>query len=217
MQSHIASFIDHTLLSPIARQKEILTLCRQGSQWGCASVCVHPYFVELAAKELQGSLCKVTTVVGFPLGQNHLATKVFETKKAIDDGADEIDVVLNISALKEGLDAFVLEELCAIREASGMHLLKVIIETAYLSNQEKRLACELVMQAGADYVKTSTGFASLGATLEDVELLRTLVGSKIGVKASGGIRSLEMAKNMLKAGASRLGCSHTEAILLANT
>jgi deoxyribose-phosphate aldolase len=169
--------------------------------------------VELAARELKGSLCKITTVVGFPLGQNLLATKVFEIKKAVEDGADEIDMVMNISALKEGLLDDVLEEVSATRLACTTHILKVIIETAYLTDAQKQTACELIIQAGADFVKTSTGFAQQGALVEDVKLLRTLVGSKIGVKASGGIRNLEIAKSMLQAGASRLGCSHTEAII----
>ncbi len=213
MSQHIASFIDHTLLSAISTRKDIIKLCREGNEWECACVCVNPYFVELAAKELKGSLCKVTTVVGFPLGQNLLATKVFEIKKALEDGADEIDMVINISALKEGLIEDVLEELSAARLACKTHILKVIIETAYLTDAQKQSACELIIQSGADFVKTSTGFAPHGALIEDVKLLRTLVGSKVGIKASGGICTLEVAKSMLHAGASRIGCSHTEAII----
>jgi deoxyribose-phosphate aldolase len=213
MQKSIASFIDHTILSPVAKKEDIISACQQADMWGCASVCIHPYFVKLATKELQGSLCKVTTVVGFPLGQNCFPTKVFETKKALEEGADEIDVVLNISALKQGLDSFVLDELCSIKEASNFHIVKVIIETAYLADHEKKLACELILRSGADFVKTSTGFAKFGATVDDVLLLRKLVGSKIGVKASGGIGTLEVAESMLRAGASRIGCSQTEAIV----
>jgi len=213
MHYEMASFIDHTLLSPIASHEQIMQLCYEGATWKCASVCVHPYFVPLAVKELKGSACKVTTVVGFPLGQNMKQIKLIEAKRALDDGAEELDVVMNLSALKEGLVDVVLEELSALRLASGVNVLKVIIETALLTDKEKHVACDLVLESGADFVKTSTGFAKVGATAEDVQLLRTCVGARIGVKASGEIHTFESAKKMLAAGASRLGCSQTRAIL----
>lgn len=213
MHYQLASFIDHTLLSPIASHEQIIQLCHEGAMWKCASVCVHPYFVPLAIKELTGSACKVSTVVGFPLGQNMQQIKITEAKRALDDGADELDIVMNLSALKEGLVDVVLEELSALRQVASTSVLKVILETALLTDKEKQLACELALESGADFVKTSTGFAKAGATIEDVDLLRTCVGVKMGVKASGGIHTFESAKKMLAAGASRLGCSQTRAIL----
>lgn len=210
---NIASCIDHTLLQPTAKQADIIKLCQEGHDWGCASVCVHPCYVQLAAKQLVGSLCKVTTVIGFPLGMQHQRVKVFETEQALADGADEIDVVINIGAVKDKSYQLVFNELCSIRHISVFHTMKVILETAYLTDSEKQKVCQLILDSGADFVKTSTGFAPSGATFEDVHLLRTIVGTKIGVKASGGIRNLEIAQRMIQAGASRLGCSHTQEIL----
>ncbi|MET3699292.1 deoxyribose-phosphate aldolase [Bacillus oleivorans] len=203
----IAGMIDHTLLKPEATKEQILKLCAEAKEYKFASVCVNPYWVKLASEQLKGSDVKVCTVIGFPLGANTPAVKAFETKNAIENGAGEVDMVINIGALKDGLYDMVLEDIRAVVEAAGNVLTKVIIETALLTDDEKVKACELAVQAGADFVKTSTGFSKGGATAHDVALMRKTVGPNIGVKASGGVRNAQDAEKMIEAGATRLGAS----------
>jgi deoxyribose-phosphate aldolase len=189
--------------------QQIAQLCHEAMLYQFASVCINPAHVKLAAQLLQNSEVKVCTVVGFPLGATSTEAKVFETQQALDDGATEIDMVINIGALKSGDDALVKRDIAAVVETGHRRgaLCKVIIEAALLTDEEKIRACELAKQAGADFVKTSTGFSSGGATIEDVTLMRRTVGPKVGVKASGGIRTLAEARDMISAGATRLGVS----------
>ena len=203
----IASMIDHTLLKANATQEEIGKLCEEAKKFGFASVCVNPAYVALASELLKDSPVKVTTVVGFPLGATTPTAKAIEARDAIAAGADEVDMVINIGALKSGNFSLVLDDIKGVREATRGKILKVIIETALLTKEEKIKACELAKQAGADFVKTSTGFSTGGATVEDVRLMREVVGPSMGVKASGGIRTLEDAHAMKQAGATRIGAS----------
>jgi deoxyribose-phosphate aldolase len=205
----IAALIDHTLLRPDATAADVRKLCEEARQYSFASVCVNPYWVPLAAAALAGSSVKVCTVVGFPLGANTTAIKVAETKEAVQAGAREIDMVLNIGELRGGNNDAVRQDIQAVTEAAhqGNAIVKVIIETALLDDQQKAVACTLSKSAGADFVKTSTGFSTHGATAQDVALMRATVGPEIGVKASGGIRTLEDLKNMVAAGATRIGAS----------
>lgn len=205
--TNLAAYIDHTLLKPEATEKDILKLTAEAVQYHFASVCIHPYWVKLAAKELAGTDVKVCTVIGFPLGATTAETKAFETKKAIEDGADEIDMVINIGALKSGDTEAVEADIRAVVKAAQGKLVKVIIETCLLTNEEKELACRLAVKAGAHFVKTSTGFSTGGATIEDVKLMRQTVGDKAGVKASGGIHTKAEAEAMIEAGATRIGAS----------
>ncbi|MCK8817834.1 deoxyribose-phosphate aldolase [Natroniella sulfidigena] len=206
--NEIASIIDHTILSAEATKEEVITKCQEAKEHNFASVCINPAFVSLISKELEGSPVKVCTVIGFPLGANTAETKAFETNKAIKEGADEIDMVINIGALKSGDWEVVQEDIKAVVEAAqDKALVKVIIETCYLTEEEKKKACQVAKEAGADFVKTSTGFGTGGATVEDIRLMREVVGEELGVKASGGVRSLEDAQNMIEAGATRIGAS----------
>ena len=213
----IAALIDHTLLKPDAKRADIVKLCREARQYNFASVCINPVWVSLAAAELKGSPVKVCTVVGFPLGANTTQVKRDETEAALRAGATEIDMVINIGALKSGdLDTVKLDiqAVVAASHAAGA-IVKVIIETALLDDNEKAIACTLAKMAGADFVKTSTGFAASGADARDVALMRSIVGSEMGVKASGGIRSLEDLRTMAAAGASRIGASASVKIVEA--
>lgn len=203
----LASCIDHTMLKPDATLEDIERLCAEAKKYQLATVCVNPYWVHQASKFLLGSNVKPITVVGFPLGANLTSVKVFETQLAVQQGAFEIDMVMNIGALKSGEYAVVLEDIRAVVTAAHDCAVKVIIETAFLTEAEKVKACELAKQAGAHFVKTSTGFAKSGATVADVKLMRQIVGEVMGVKASGGIRSKEEALAMIAAGANRLGTS----------
>lgn len=205
----LASYIDHTLLKQNATSEQIIQLCLEAKEYQFASVCINPTHVRLSAELLRNSGVKVCTVIGFPLGANTTATKVFETQDAIQNGATEIDMVINIGALKSGDYTLVSKDIAEIANAThnGGAILKVIIETCLLSDEEKVIACLLAKQAGADYVKTSTGFSTAGATLEDVALMRKVVGPDMGVKAAGGIRNLDDAEKMIEAGATRLGAS----------
>ena len=204
----IANMIDHTLLKPDATENEIMKLIEEAKQYHFASVCINPYWVPLAAKNLQGSDVKVCTVIGFPLGSTTTAVKVFEAEEAINNGAHEIDMVINIGLLKAGEDAKVEADIKAVADAAhGKALLKVIIETCLLNDDEKQRACQLAVNAGADFVKTSTGFSTGGATVEDVALMRKVVGDKCGVKASGGVRNKADLDKMAAAGANRIGAS----------
>lgn len=205
--------IDHTLLKAESSQDQIKKLCQEAKTYDFFSVCVQPTWISLCKEELAGSGVKIATVIGFPLGANTTETKVFEAKDAIEKGADEIDMVINIGALKSGQDQLVEDEIRAIKEAIGDHILKVIIETCLLTEDEKIRACQLTLKAGGDYVKTSTGFSTGGAKLEDVKLMKDQVKDRAKVKASGGIRDFATAKKMLEAGAERLGVSAGIAIV----
>lgn len=200
---------DHTILKADATREMVERVCREAREHHFMSVCVNSYYTGFVADELQGSDVRVCTVVGFPLGQMSTKAKVAETRIAVEDGADEIDMVINVGALKGGDDAVVFEDIRAVREACKGKVLKVIIETCLLNEEEKVRACRLAMEAKADFVKTSTGFSTGGATKEDVALMRKTVGDTMGVKASGGIRDKEKAVEMLEAGADRLGTSAT--------
>ena len=203
--NNLASYIDHTLLKPVATKADILKLCEEAKQYHFASVCVNPCWVSLCAEVLKGTGVNVCTVIGFPLGANTSEIKAQEAALAIKQGATEVDMVINIGALKEGNTDYVYQDILAVRKASEGKILKVIIETSYLTDEEKKTVCQLAAKAGADFVKTSTGFSNAGATAEDVKLMKEASGIK--VKASGGVRSKEDALKMIEAGASRLGAS----------
>ncbi len=209
-----SKYFDHTILKPDATEAAVVKVCAEALEYGFASVCVNPYYTRFVAGKLAGSDVKVCTVVGFPLGMTTTAVKVMETKAAIADGAQEIDMVINVGALKDKKYDYVKDEIRALKEACGPNLiLKVILETCLLTKEEIEKACTLAKAAGADFVKTSTGFSSGGAKAEDVALMRKTVGQETGVKASGGIHTAEGAKAMIDAGASRLGTSATLAII----
>ncbi|BAM61152.1 deoxyribose-phosphate aldolase [Streptococcus dysgalactiae subsp. equisimilis] len=203
----INKYIDHTLLKADSVQSQFDQLIDEAKTYDFASVCVNPCWVAYAAEALKDSDVKVCTVVGFPLGATTSATKAFETKDAIANGADEIDMVINIGLLKQGNDQAVEDDMRAVVEASGDKLVKVIIEACLLTDEEKVRACQLAVKAGVDFVKTSTGFSTGGATISDVKLMRQTVGPDIGVKAAGGARSLEDAMAFIEAGATRIGTS----------
>ncbi|HEL0568476.1 TPA: deoxyribose-phosphate aldolase [Streptococcus equi subsp. zooepidemicus] len=204
---NINKYIDHTLLKADSVQSQLDQLIEEAKAYDFASVCVNPCWVAYAAKALKGTDVKVCTVVGFPLGATTSATKAFETKDAIENGADEIDMVINIGLLKQGDYQAVEDDMRAVVEASGDKLVKVIIEACLLTDDEKVKACQLAVNAGVDFVKTSTGFSTGGATVSDVKLMRQTVGPDIGVKAAGGARSLEDALAFVEAGATRIGTS----------
>lgn len=207
--ARIAGLIDHTLLKPEASSNEIRKLCEEAARFGFASVCINPWYVPLAAELLRGTSVKVCTVVGFPLGATLPQVKIHEAEGSIKLGAQEIDMVINIGALRSGESERVASDIRGVVEVchSAEAILKVIIETCYLSDPEKILACQLAQQAGADFVKTSTGLGPSGASEGDVQLMRRTVGPEMGVKAAGGIRTLAHALSMLGAGATRLGTS----------
>lgn len=200
-------FIDHTSLKPQTTKKEIKILCNEAKKFKFASVCVNPCFVEFAAKELKGTEVKVCTVIGFPLGANTTETKVFETKDAIKKGAQEIDMVINVGKLKENDYKYLTNEIAAVKKACGKKILKVIIETCLLSDKEKVEICKCIKNAKADFVKTSTGFSTGGACLEDIKLLKKTVKNSLLIKASGGIKTKDEMLKMIKAGANRIGTS----------
>lgn len=211
----IARLIDHTLLKPDATQAQIAQLCHEARQYGFATVCVNPTHVQLCAELLKGSDVAVCTVVGFPLGATPPEVKAYEAQQAINDGATEIDMVVNIGAVKGGESGLVERDIAAVTRTCHNNgaICKVIIEAALLTEQEKVKACELAKKAGADYVKTSTGFGPSGATVSDVALMRRVVGPGMGVKAAGGIRTYTDAKGMVEAGATRIGASAGVSIL----
>ncbi len=203
----IASMIDHTILKADAEKEQVIEFCRQAKEYSFASVCVNPCYVPLVNRELQGTEVKTCTVIGFPLGADSSDIKAFAAKTAADEGADEIDMVINISAVKDGDYDYVEREIEKVVESSGRAIVKVIVETCYLDNEQKVKACQAAVNAGARFVKTSTGFGSAGATVDDVKLMRKTVGNNVGVKASGGIRSYKQAAAMIEAGADRIGTS----------
>ncbi|HEY4001404.1 MAG TPA: deoxyribose-phosphate aldolase [Candidatus Xenobia bacterium] len=206
-------FIDHTLLKADATREQVIQLCDEARKNGFASVCINPTWVSLAAEKLAGSTVKVCTVIGFPLGATTTVVKGLETRDAIANGAQEIDMVINVGALKARDYDLVQRDIAAVVEAAHGALVKVILETALLNDEEKVKACELSVAAGADYVKTSTGFGPGGATDHDVALMRQTVGQFMGVKASGGIRDFATAQKMVAAGATRIGASASVAIV----
>lgn len=206
-RSKLAQMIDHTLLKATATGADIKELCHEAKEYGFGAVCVQPCYVKLAADELQGTPVKVATVIGFPLGATTSQTKAAEAKEAVKNGAAELDMVLNIGALKEGRFDYVSQDIKAVIEVANGTLVKVILETCYLTDEEIIKACQLAVSAGANFVKTSTGFGTAGAKAAQVRLMRQTVGPDIGVKASGGIRSYADAVAMVDAGASRIGAS----------
>lgn len=205
---NILGMIDHTALKADAKEEDIVKLCEEAIEYNFAAVCVNPYYVRFSSEKLRNTSIKVATVIGFPLGASTKEVKAFEAKNAIDNGAHELDMVINIGALKDKKYEIVKQDIAAVVEAArGKALVKVIIETSLLSDQEKVKACELAKEAGANFVKTSTGFSAAGASREDVKLMKETVGEDMGVKASGGIRNLDTAREMINAGASRIGAS----------
>lgn len=211
--AQIASIIDHTILKPEATEEKIRQICREALEYKFASVCINPTYVALASELLKESSVKVCTVIGFPLGATTTAVKVFETEDAIKNGAEEVDMVINIGKLKDKDYDFVRTDINAVVEAAkGKALTKVIIETSLLTDEEKTAACRLSKEAGADFVKTSTGFSTGGARIEDIKLMREAVGPDLGIKASGGIHNFGEAKAMVEAGATRIGASASIAI-----
>ncbi len=209
----LACYMDHTLLKAQATTDQIEALCREAMEHKFTSVCVNACYTKLASEFLKDSEVKVCTVIGFPLGSTTTSTKSAETEEAIANGADEVDMVINIGALKSGLTNQVKDDIAEVVKAAGQALVKVIIETCFLTDEEKVQACSIAKETGADFVKTSTGFGTSGATIEDIRLMRETVGPDMGVKASGGIGSAEIAEAMIKAGATRLGTSSSIAII----
>lgn len=210
---YLASLIDHTLLKQDATKEQVLKVCREAMEYKFASVCVNPSYVPLVAKQLKGSNVKVCCVIGFPLGATTTKTKVLETEEVIDNGAQEVDMVVNVGAVKSGDWDFVRGDIeSVVNAAGGNAIVKVIIETCLLNDDEKIKACTISKQAGAHFVKTSTGFSTGGATVEDIKLMRSTVGPQMGVKASGGVKDYDTAIAMVKAGATRLGTSSGVAI-----
>lgn len=212
--TNISSMIDHTLLKPDATKENIKKLCNEAKEYNFFSVCVNPQYVRLAKECLNGSNVKVTTVIGFPLGSSTKEVKAFEAQDAINNGADELDMVINIGALKDKDYDTVRDDIKAVvATAKGKALVKVIIETCLLKKEEKIMACKLALEAGADFVKTSTGFSTGGAKVEDIKLMKEVVKDKMGIKASGGIRDTKTALAMIEAGATRIGASSSIAIV----
>ena len=208
-----AAYCDHTVLRAYTPTSIVKRFCEEAIQYGATSVCVCPIHVALVAECLKGTPVKTSTVIGFPLGANKSCVKALETAEAVKDGADEVDMVINIGALREGNADLVLSDIKAVVDAAGEAIVKVIIETCYLTDEEKELACRLCIEAGADFVKTSTGMGTGGATVHDVELLAKVANGKILVKASGGVDNRETAYAMLQAGADRLGVSKVPQIV----
>ncbi|MGP4061661.1 deoxyribose-phosphate aldolase [Halobacillus sp. H74] len=214
MEQNLAKMIDHTQLKPDTQKEKITQICQEAKEHSFASVCVNPHWVEYCHELLKDTDVKVCTVIGFPLGATTKETKAFETKQAIEKGATEIDMVINVGELKSGNKELVQQDIEAVvRESEGKAIVKVIIETSLLDEEEKVTASELAKAAGADFVKTSTGFSGGGATVEDISLMRKTVGPEMGVKASGGVRDYEGAKTMIEAGATRIGASSGIAIV----
>ncbi len=212
---HILSKVDHTLLTPAARWEDIKNLCNEGLEYKVASICIPPAFVKIA-KSYLGNELQVCTVIGFPNGYNTTETKVFEAHNAIEKGADEIDMVINLGKVKEGDFEFIESEIRALKEVTGEKILKVIVETCLLDYYEKIELCKVVTNAGADFIKTSTGFSTCGATREDIRLFAQNIGPNVRIKAAGGIRSLQDAIDFIELGASRLGTSSIIKLLRNN-
>ena len=216
-REQLAKMIDHSLLNPSVTDAEVVKACQEARQYHFAAVVVNPSHIPIVARELKNSAVKVCSVISFPFGLSTTAAKIHEARTALEQGADELDMVMNFSALKSGQEEFVLNDIRGVVEEAkrrkGKAVVKVILENCYLTENEKREACRLVVQAGADYVKTSTGFGKGGATVDDVRLMREIVGPKFGVKAAGGIRTVEQALQMIEAGANRIGASASVSIV----
>jgi deoxyribose-phosphate aldolase len=216
-RERLAKMIDHSLLNPSITDDDVEKGCREALQYGFAAVVVNPNHVPIVARELSSSTVKVCSVISFPFGLSTTTTKIHEVRTALEQGANEIDMVMNFSALRTGRLELVQNDIEGVvqeaRRTHGSVVVKVILENCYLTENEKRQACQLAVQAGADYVKTSTGFGKSGATVEDVRLMREVVGSKFGVKAAGGIRTLEQTLQMIEAGANRIGASASVSIV----
>ncbi len=216
-REQLAKMIDHSLLNPSVTDEDIKKGCEEALQYGFAAVVVNPSHVPIVTRELKSSTVKVCSVISFPFGLSTTAGKIHETRTALEQGADEIDMVMNFSALKSGHSELVLNDIKGVvqeaRRTQRSVIVKVILENCYLTENEKREACRLTLQAGADFVKTSTGFGKSGASVEDVRLMREVVGPKFGVKAAGGIRTLEQALQMIDAGANRIGASSSVSII----
>ncbi len=211
---NLAKYIDHTLLKPESTRDDILRICEEAKRYDTASVCVNPFWISFVAEQLKGTDVTPCCVIGFPLGATLPSVKAFETAEAIKDGAKEVDMVMNVGAAKGGEWDIVKEDIAAVvNAAKGNALVKVIIETCLLTDEEKVHACRIAQEVGADFVKTSTGFSTGGATVEDVKLMRETVGPDMGVKASGGVRSKADAEAMIAAGASRIGASSSKKII----
>ncbi len=215
MTENMAGYIDHTLLKPEATKADIIKLCAEAKRYTFAAVCINPCYVSTAHEQLRESAVKVCTVIGFPLGAATTVVKAFEAAEAVANGAAEIDMVINIGAVKERAKDYVVNDIAAVVQASRGNSVKVIIETALLSDDEKVWACRLAEKAGARFVKTSTGFSTGGATVADVRLMRETVGPEMGIKASGGVRTLQDAREMISAGARRIGTS--SGIIIVNS
>lgn len=203
----INKYIDHTLLKANAKECEIDAICEQAVQNDFCAVCVNPCYVAYAKEKLQGSSVKVCTVIGFPLGQNTTETKVFETQNALKNGADEIDMVINVAKFLDKQFDYVRNEIALVQKVCGEKILKVIVETCYLTDEEIRKIAEICVELNVDFIKTSTGFGTRGASLDDVQIMASVVQNKIGIKASGGIKTREFAETLIEAGATRLGTS----------
>lgn len=211
---NLAKYIDHTILKANATEAEVIQVCDEAKTHNFYSVCINPYYVSLVADQLKDTEVKVTSVIGFPLGANTTEIKAKEALKAVEDGADEIDMVINVSALKDGKFNYVEKDIATVAEAiKGKAILKVILETCLLTDEEKTKACELSKSAGAHFVKTSTGFSTGGATEADVRLMKLIVGDDMEVKASGAVRDYETALKMIEAGATRIGASSSVSIV----
>lgn len=207
----IATYIDHTLLKPVATWEQIVELCDEAVKYHTASVCIPPNYIA-RVKEKYGDNLPIATVIGFPLGYEVTSAKVEETKAALNDGADEIDMVINISDVKNGDYQKVQDEIAALKTVCGEKILKVIVETCYLTEEEKVAMCKAVTNAKADYIKTSTGFGSAGATIDDVKLFKANIGPDVKIKAAGGIRTKEDMESYIEAGVDRIGCSSTKVL-----
>ncbi|MCD4713340.1 MAG: deoxyribose-phosphate aldolase [Clostridiales bacterium] len=215
---NLAKYIDHTILKANATEAEVIQVCDEAKTHNFYSVCINPYYVSLVADQLKDTEVKVTSVIGFPLGANTTEIKAKEALKAVEDGADEIDMVINVSALKDGKFNYVEKDIATVAEAiKGKAILKVILETCLLTDEEKTKACELSKSAGAHFVKTSTGFSTGGATEADVRLMKLIVGDDMEVKASGAVRDYETALKMIEAGATRIGASSSVSIVTGGT
>ena len=209
--NEIATYIDHTLLKPVATWDQIQELCDEAIKYKTASVCIPPNYIARVKKKYGDDL-KIATVIGFPLGYETTAAKAEETATALDDGADEIDMVINITDVKNGDFDLVKDEIASLKSICGDKILKVIVETCYLTKEEKISMCRIVTEAGADYIKTSTGFGTAGATLEDVKLFKEYIGENVKIKAAGGIRTREDMIAYIEEGVSRIGCSSTKVL-----
>ncbi|PUA31037.1 MAG: deoxyribose-phosphate aldolase [Candidatus Terraquivivens tikiterensis] len=209
----LARLIDHTDLRPTATDADVRRLCEDAVRHGFYAVCINPFFVRLASKLLLNSGVKVCTVIGFPLGMNTLDVKAFEARRAVEDGADELDLVINLGMVKSGNYAYVEEEVSKVLDLARGAVVKVIIETGYLTVEEMGRLCEIAVNVGADFVKTCTGFGPRGVSVEDVRLIKGFTGGRVGIKAAGGIRTYEQAVSLIEAGATRLGTSHGLKIL----